>query len=83
MSNKKRALIIAVIAVLCLSKSTGVVFASPDTTVSYSVTADHLFSLAEVDASVTLNCSAVFSPSVGTVLPNSSIVYSLAANPEL
>lgn len=56
--------------------------ASSETTISYFVATDDVFpALTDIDASVTLNCSAVFDSSDGTVFPNNSTNYPIAAKP--
>jgi hypothetical protein len=56
--------------------------ASSETIVSYHVTTEDVFpSLGDIDASVTLDCSAVFNCSDGTVLPSNSMNYSITGQP--
>lgn len=56
--------------------------ASSETTVSYYVATNDVFpALTDIDASVTLDCSAVFDSSDGTVFPNNSTNYPITAKP--
>jgi len=58
------------------------VMASSETTVSYHVATEDVFpALTDINASVTLACSAVFNSSAGTVLPNNSTEYSITPKP--
>jgi hypothetical protein len=58
------------------------VMAPSETTVSYHVATGDVFpALTNVNASVMLNCSAVFNSSDGTVLPNNSTQYQITAKP--
>src|SRR3990170_6547388 len=60
----------------------GIVTASSETAVSYHIAISDAFpTLAEVDASVTLDFSAVYNVSDGTIMPNRSTNYLIAANP--
>jgi len=69
-----------VLFLLCFTVATGT--ASSETTVSYHVTTNDVFpALTDIDASITLDCSAVFNSSDGTVLPNDSTKYSITAKP--
>ena len=69
-----------VLFLLCFTVATGT--ASSENTVSYHVTTNDVFpALTDIDASVTLECSAVFTSSDGTVLPNNSTKYSITAKP--
>jgi len=65
---------------LCFTVATGM--ASSETTVSYHATTDDVFpALTDIDASVTLVCSAVFNSSDGAVLPNNSTSYLITVKP--
>jgi len=58
------------------------VMAPSETTVSYHVATGDVFpALTDINASVTLDCSAVFNSSDGTVLPNNSTNYLITAKP--
>jgi len=58
------------------------VMAPSETTVSYYVATDDVFpALTDINASVTLDCSAVFNSSDGTILPNNSTKYSITTKP--
>jgi len=69
-----------VLLLLCFTVATGT--ASSETTVSYHVTTNDVFpALTDINASVTLDCSAVFNSSDGTILPNNSTNYLITAKP--
>jgi hypothetical protein len=78
--SKKRIVFVFAMLLLLLAVPAGM--ASSETTVSYYVATDDVFpALTDIDASVTLGCSAVFNCSDGTVLPNNSTKYSITAKP--
>jgi hypothetical protein len=75
-------MIVFVCAMLLLSLAVPAGRASSETTVSYHVATGDVFpALTDIDAFVTLGCSAVFNSSDGMVLPNNSMKYSIAAKP--
>jgi hypothetical protein len=78
--SKKR--IVFICAMLLLSLAVPAGRASSETTVSYYVATSDVFpALTDINASVTLDCSAVFNSSGGTILPNNSTKYSITAKP--
>jgi hypothetical protein len=77
-----RKMIVFVSAMLLLSLAVPAGRASSETTVSYHVATNDVFpTLTDINASVTLDCSAVFNSSDGTVLPNNSTQYLITAKP--
>jgi hypothetical protein len=78
--SKKTIVFVSAMLLLLLAVPAGM--ASSETTVSYHVATDDVLpALTDIDASVTLDCSAVFNCSDGTVLPNNSTKYSITAKP--
>ena len=78
--SKKTIIFVSAMLLLLLAVPAGMAFS--ETTVSYHVATDDVFpALTDIDASVILECSAVFNCSDGTVLPNDSTKYSITSKP--